>query len=116
MRKLFTDRARLVVYVEAGDLNRLTAHARGEGKTVVEWARETLLGELENGNGDAVRRGPAVRVGQRRAVSRLPAAGGAETASECVPVEEHPKVASCQHGRPKGFNCWQCGGLAKVTE
>lgn len=25
-----------------------------------------------------------------------------------------PKVKGCAHGAAKGFNCWQCGGIAKV--
>jgi len=33
------------------------------------------------------------------------------------PVPTTKKVAmACPHGTEKGWNCWKCGGLAKVTE
>jgi hypothetical protein len=43
MRKQFETRVRLVIYMDARDLNRLTAHARREGRVLVAWAREVLL-------------------------------------------------------------------------
>ena|SRR5271154_3440630 len=46
MRKLFTDRTRLVVYLERDEVDRLLAKARESGQTLVEWAREVLRGEL----------------------------------------------------------------------
>ena len=48
MRKIFDDRARFVVYMEQSNIIGLTKLAKAEGKTLVEWARETLLGELES--------------------------------------------------------------------
>ena len=76
MRKLFTERVRLVVYVEASDLTRLTERAREEGKTLVEWARETLLGELED-NSDVPRAKPVRRPNQVRSASMEPRRAGA---------------------------------------
>ena len=98
------------IRVDAHDLGEWQKRASGEGKSLSEWMRERCNQDRED-----MPRLPEVRVGRRSVVSRLPVAGGAEAAAECVPVEEHPKVASCKHGRPRGFNCWQCGGLAKVT-
>lgn len=68
VKRIFTDRARLVVYVEAEELNGMTALARGSGKTLVEWAREVLREKLEGGN--AVRAVQPVRVSERRTSKR----------------------------------------------
>lgn len=46
MRKMFSDRARLVLYLEKRDLERLDFHARSIGKTIGEWSRETLLKQI----------------------------------------------------------------------
>jgi hypothetical protein len=46
MRKIFTNRARVVVYAEAEDVARMELHARSKGHTLPEWARSTLLNEL----------------------------------------------------------------------
>jgi hypothetical protein len=48
MRKQFETRVRLVIYMDARDLNRLTARAKREGRVLVAWAREVLMGELES--------------------------------------------------------------------
>lgn len=42
MKKLFEKRARVVVYVEQAELDRMMVEAKAEGKTVPEWARERL--------------------------------------------------------------------------
>jgi hypothetical protein len=44
MRKQFETRVRLVIYMDARDLNRLTARAKREGRVLVAWARDVLLG------------------------------------------------------------------------
>jgi hypothetical protein len=46
MRKQFETRVRLVIYMDARDLNRLTARAKREGRVLVAWAREKLMDEL----------------------------------------------------------------------
>lgn len=48
VRKQFETRVRLVIYMDARDLNRLTARAKREGRVLVAWAREVLMGELES--------------------------------------------------------------------
>lgn len=46
MKKLFTNRARVVVYAEAEDVARMERHARALGFTLPEWARKTLLDQI----------------------------------------------------------------------
>jgi hypothetical protein len=48
MKKLFEDRVRIAVYLERGSLDAMTALARSEGKTLVEWARDVLLAEVSD--------------------------------------------------------------------
>jgi hypothetical protein len=110
VRRIFTDRARLVVYIESGDLLRLTAKARSGGKTLVEWARETLLGELE-ANSDVPCTRP-VRMARRRPITREHDTGLASEGN----LESKPRVSgpACKHGVRKGYRCWQCGGLAVI--
>jgi hypothetical protein len=97
MRKLFTERTRLVIYVEATDLERFTARARAEGRTVVEWARETLLGEFAESNDEVLRRATPVRVAERRS--------NATYVGKKQSERELPSV--CRHGLP---SCTVCGG------
>ncbi len=47
VKKIFKDRARLVIYLEARDVARLTALAREEGKLVAEYVRERMLDEVK---------------------------------------------------------------------
>jgi hypothetical protein len=47
MRKQFETRVRLVIYMDARDLNRLTERAKREGRVLVAWAREVLMERLE---------------------------------------------------------------------
>lgn len=103
MRKQFEVRGRLAIYFEQADLERLTAKARSEGKALVEWARETLLGEL--GGDTAVRGERAVPVARRSIV-----------APERLAIERGSKGPVCKHGVEKGFRCWQCGGLAVIEK
>lgn len=115
---MFTERTRLVVYMETADLQRITETAREAGKTVVEWAREVLL---EIGEPKAVREPEPVRVAKRRSnvLERLPVladAGSAASAEEDVRVSEGRGASerTCKHGTPKGWRCWQCGGVAII--
>jgi hypothetical protein len=48
VRKQFETRVRLVIYMDARDLNRLTARAKREGRVLVAWAREKLMDVLES--------------------------------------------------------------------
>jgi len=118
----------LVVYVEAADLNRLTDRARGEGRTVVEWVRETLLGQLDNNTGlpwtEPVRLARRGSDAEKRisGVARKKSEEGVEEGSSSVCVAEgvgdargtKKAVSSCKHGVAKGWHCWQCGGMAVI--
>ena len=96
MRKQFQQRARLAIYLETSDLVRLTAKARTEGKALVEWARETLLGELENNS--------EVRP-EREVPSARRGASALKRSSE--PAEASTgEIKLCRHKLP---NCTVCG-------
>jgi hypothetical protein len=145
VKRMFEERARLVIYLESSDMVRLTAVARGEGKTLVEWARGVLLaqgGPVEGCQTLSMRIPPAEAVSiiaaaprnaledvrqapfkKRPPVKRRdpePERGPKE--QEVPPVVEPEKILekpvgkTCAHGTAKGYNCWVCGGLAKVSE
>lgn len=68
MRRIFEERARLVIYIESADLNRMTEEARKRGVPIVEWARKVLL---ESISGEENHRDKDVqRVGTSAAVKR----------------------------------------------
>jgi hypothetical protein len=112
MRKRFEVRARLVLYMEQEDLNRLTAQAREAGRTVVDYARDVLLAPAVV---------PGIRVSQEmrrddahelpRKRSGLDAAVGLSTMEQ---VQEEarakPGQPQCAHGVKRGFRCWLCKG------
>jgi len=96
MRKQFEKRARLAIYLENSDLQRLTAKARAEGKLLAEWARETLLGEL--GGNSEVRSKPAIRVAGRGAAELERISGTFDESLKAIKV--------CRHGLS---SCTICG-------
>lgn len=49
MKKLFNERARLVIYLDQDELVRMGILAKSNGETLVEWAREVLRSELIDG-------------------------------------------------------------------
>jgi len=120
VRRIFEQRARLVVYVESGDADKMEKRARSEGKTLVEWMRETLLGELATV--EELSRPKPVRVARRRTMpngdsgaaglSDVAASAGKQgdaTGSPC-------KRSVCKHGIARGWHCWQCGGMAIIEK
>jgi len=119
VRKIFSQRARLVVYVESESADRMTERARSEGKTLVEWMRETLLGELEDNS--AVRGTTPVRMARRRTsvsgrlLAAEPVLHMADSLGDGGGVaEDVPVVRTCKHGTERGVRCWQCGGIAVI--
>ena len=92
MRRQFEQRARLVVYLETKDLARLTAVARENAKTVIEYARDLILEHLsENADDKAVRGNRAVRVGGRRtAAARLDAVSPSGAKGKVSLETQHP--------------------------
>ena len=47
MKRQFAVRGRLVIYLEQADINALTALARENGRTLVEWVRSVLIAQLK---------------------------------------------------------------------
>ena len=47
MRKLFNDRARLVVYLEQAELDAMASNAKRYGQTLQEWARGVLTSSVQ---------------------------------------------------------------------
>lgn len=137
MKKIFAERARFVIYVESADMDSMEALARSRGRTLVEWARETLLESL---NGKAVRRSEPVRVARRRPLpgERGPApdigySGGGESAhahaqrlaaeaavaenpeSSSVAASEMDVVVARRSGHAVGCECaFICAKLRKM--
>jgi len=105
VRRIFEERARLVVYVESADADKMEKLARGEGKTLVEWMRETLLGELEQIRGGenqayGLRNGSRIRVAGRSASARggiNPVDSGMES-GQGVPEDGASKRTARQRG------------------
>jgi hypothetical protein len=96
MKKQFEVRARLVIYLEQADLNALTALAREDGRTLVEWARGLLIERLA----------PAVplevRYTQRASIT------APELQEE---LDKHARLARegvCPHGKRAGAVCGKC--------
>lgn len=95
-----------MVYVESADADKIEKLARSEGKTLVEWARETLLGELEANS--AVRTKRAVPVARWRTMPHEVGPGGSGTEpSRGVPEDgaskrlERQEEPSALRGDPK---------------
>jgi len=107
-----------VVYVESADADRMEKLARSEGKTLVEWMRETLVGELEANS--AVPRTKPIRVAGRRAVPNGDSGGvgvsdvAASAGKRVDATESTSKGPTCKHGISKGWRCWQCRGVAII--
>lgn len=97
------------VYLEASDVARLTQAAKNSGEMVAAFMRNLILEDLaerENLGANALRRPEPVRLAQRGAG----APERSEDPKSAVPAK------SCPHGKPKGWNCWRCRGLAVVIE
>lgn len=97
MRKIFANRARLLVYVEAWEAEAVEKVARRNGQTVQEWLREVVRAGLgdENDSGSAEKDMPGVG-----AVSAAERGAGAVRGRK----ESAPRVAAenCMHGYGPG--------------
>lgn len=101
MRRKYQDRRHITVYLDLAEYDKLRKAAGGDGK-ISEWARETLLGELEdNSDVRAERQVPSARRGTS-AVER--ATGKFERPAEASEAAPLPKL--CRHKLP---NCTVCG-------
>ena len=97
MKKQFEVRARLVIYLEQADLNALTALAREDGRTLVEWARGLLIERLA----PAV---PLYDVRPAKIEPQLRVRPGARLSTE--PLAEIAEC--CPHRKRKGELCYKC--------
>lgn len=90
MRKIFKQRARLVVYVESWQMDKMEKLARGSGLTLAEWTRQRLISSI-------MAERPVVVNGIKP-----------------EKLEGFGVLRTCIHGAAKGHHCWGCGGLAKI--
>lgn len=104
VRRIFTERGRLVVYLEQAEIAQMTAEARKAGMTLVEWAREALRHELSI---PLVDRAP--QLPEEREVPT-------PERSTAAPKRVSRARRTCAHGTAKGDHCWQCQGLAKAQD
>ncbi len=79
---------------------------RNERPVRCRWCRTPYWDSLRRGSENGPSSGTTSRTGAR-------GSGGTKTPGR-------PVVASaknvCKHGKPKGFNCWQCGGIAVINK
>lgn len=110
MKKKFADRKLVKVYLEEAEYKWIELQASGN---ISHWCREQMLADYSGAERPAQAGSDlqAVRVGEN---------------PPPIPVEPSPseratapnpskKVKVCAHGTEKGYNCWQCGGIAKVN-
>ena len=122
LRRIFRERARVVIYVESEDMDRMLQTARGEGKTLLEWARETLLGEISN-NADVPRSRKVRGVGRGGNAHEYATYVAAQLEASVNPerdpvpdIEEsraRKSEKTCPHGYAVGWRCTLCGGVVK---
>ena len=118
MRRIFTNRAKVMLYFEAEEIPEFEKKARNSGKTLQEWMREAVRASLKGANGDLaqdVSRVGAVRVrGERSSTAHRAALAEAKRLDdESNPESDHPHrgQGDCPHGVRKGWRCSLCGGI-----
>jgi hypothetical protein len=118
MRRQFEVRARLVLYLEQADLNALTALAREEGRTLVDWARNELIERLKPAvkQGKGIGATPEKRHKPRtrstiRAIEDVAHEVTRKTAGGMVDVPRIPERAGmCPHHHAAGELCYKRDG------
>jgi hypothetical protein len=100
------------VYEE--ELDQWRAEAAKVAMPLSQWIRE----RCNNGNypTEVLRGTRAVRVGRRRAIAEPMVAGGAIHGKDSrnITGKTGKVIPTCKHGIEKGYNCWQCGGMAVI--
>lgn len=105
-------RGQINLRIDDSEMVEWQKKAEGCGKSLSAWIRERCNGlvvertevkVVAKSDNPGVRPVSDASVLQRGVVT----AGG--------PVEPR-KGGVCKHGTAKGYNCWQCGGIAKVGE
>jgi len=104
MKKLFTERARLVIYLEQSDVIRMTSKAKEAGEPLVEWARNVLRNELTQGvnpvdSGTESRRGVHEGRASRR-LARQVSTGEASKDTPRKPPKERDMAAHAEAESP----------------
>jgi hypothetical protein len=126
VRRKYNERRQITVYLDLSEYDRLRTKAGGEGR-ISEWARETLLGELETNHAElpkakvvwpsprvhVARRGAHAPEGLRAEAAPISMADGGSDVGG-VAEDLSRKGKTCKHGTSKGHNCWQCGGMAVI--
>jgi hypothetical protein len=110
--------ATLKVRLEEGELELWKGESSARAMGLSKWVRETCnanCGEAKKLEG----RERAPLSNRMRAARRHPGGTGqtgrAASAGEPEDTRKSPGK-SCIHGVGKGWNCWQCGGLAVIQE
>lgn len=87
------------------------AESSEAGMLLSQWIRE-----LCNGNQTMLRADVVQMVGgSANDGGGLAGVQAASQSGDITTVDKAPrKLRECAHGTPKGFRCWQCGGIAKV--
>jgi hypothetical protein len=116
VKRMFAERKLVRVYFDAAQYARIEARAHGN---VSAYLRDLALreGERETEAIPDVQSAVDVRSPARRDVvstaasplDRLPAVGERRAVAKSA-------ARTCAHGVAKGYNCWQCGGLANVVQ
>lgn len=99
MKKIFRDRARIVIYLDRQELDAVKEEAGDI--PLSNWCRKKLF----NGKNEDLRSADLPR-SEEVPVPKQRGAGRSERIRAPVP--------SCEHGTEKGYRCWQCGGMAKI--
>lgn len=115
---MFAERKLVRVYFDAAQYARIEASAHGNvsaylrGLALREGERETEA--IPDVQSAVDVRSPARRESMPTAATpldRLPAVGESRSQAKRIGAMQGKK---CAHGVAKGYNCWQCGGLANV--
>lgn len=90
MRKQFESRKAVTIYLDEADYKWVELQSGGN---ISGWCRERILA-LDKPKEE---KGPVAIKPTKKLV-----------------VEEPTQKKGCQHGKEKGYHCWQCGGLAQA--
>lgn len=123
VKRMFKERARIVVYVEAKDLEILTARARTEHKTVVEYVRGLItedlagphLASITKDSLESLRDNLPMEKRMRKPSRRQPVTAPDVARKDIAVVQETasartPEQASgmCPHHKKLGEVCYKC--------
>jgi hypothetical protein len=86
--------------VEQEDLKNWKAAAEGDGVSLSAWIRRRCEPSL-----------PGLPTGQ---ADKTPTEAPAKESLSSLVLRNLRQQKTCPHGKPKGYNCGFCGGLAKI--